>query len=145
MSTNYKLTNSDISANYREKEYWLMRSDFMGAFAYWVVAQSPYEAPDISKALKAFSNHINKKIQDDIPLKFTYDELNEFISEEVFESIPEIEALNHPQIDSGGTEKKYLFVSRYDSKIEPDYDFIDLGALARNVFFMILRNQIIDE
>ena len=133
-----KLTNLDISTNYRDREYWFMRSDFLGAFAYWVVAQSPYDTPGITPALKAFGEYVAKRIKDGIPEKFTYTDLQEFINEKVFESIPEIKKLNHPKIDIG---QQINFSDRY-SKSKPDYDFIDLGALARNVFYMLLRESI---
>lgn len=126
-----KLTNRDISENHRKGEYWFMRGDFLGAFAYWVVKQSPYDTPDILSALQAFGSYVSKRIADGQPEKFTYDELSDFISEKVFESIPEIEVLNYPKISSGRHKKMH-----------PDYDFIDLGALARNVFYMILRESI---
>jgi len=131
-----KLTNRDISENHRDGEYWFMRSNLLGAFAYWVVAQSPYDAPDISLALTAFGEYVSERVADGMPEKFTYDELSDFISDKVFESIPEIEALNHPRVSSGpGYENRH-------QKMHPDYDFIDLGALARNVFYMILRESI---
>ena len=134
----HKLTNLDISEQYRDRKYWLMRSDFMGAFAYWAVTQSPYDTPNITPALKAFSNYINSRFEKDLPIEFTYEELSNFINEDVFESIPEIEKLNHPKIDTGS---KIMFTSRYCTP-KPDYDFIDLGALAKNVRFMILRESI---
>lgn len=113
-----------------------MRSDFLGAFAYWVVSQSPYDTPDILSPLQAFGAYVSERVADGLPKKFTYDELSDFISEKVFESIPEIEALNHPKVSSGaGYENRH-------TKMHPDYDFIDLGALARNMFYMILRQSI---
>ena len=131
-----KLTNLDISTHYRQREYWFMRNDFLGAFAYWVVAQSPYDTPDITKPLEAFGAYIASKIKDELPEKFTYDELSEFIHEAVFESIPEIEKLNHPKITSG-----IKYENRH-SQPHPDFDFIDLGALTRNIFYMLLREAI---
>ncbi len=133
-----RLTNLDISTNYRDNKFWLMRSDFLGAFAYWAVAQSPYDSPDITPALQAFSAYVGNRIKENVPEQFTYTELQEFINEKVFESIPEIEKLNHPKIDVGQTIN---FCDRY-SKPKPDYDFIDLGALARNIFFMLMRESI---
>ena len=121
---------------HRDGEYWFMRSDFLGAFAYWVVAQSPYDTPDILSPLQAFGAYVSERVADGMPKKFTYDELSDFISDKVFESIPEIEALNHSKVSSGpGYENRH-------TKMHPDYDFIDLGALARNVFYMILRQSI---
>ena len=133
-----RLTNLDISTYYRDREYWLMKNNFLGAFAYWVVAQSPYDTPGINPALGAFNKYISVQVGNVHPVKFTYDELSAFINEDIFESIPEIEALNHPKIDNG---QRYVFVDRYSTP-EADYDFIDLGALARNIFYMLLREQI---
>ncbi len=132
----HKLTNRDISTYHRGDEYYFMRSDFLGAFAHWVVVQSPYDAPDMAAALAAFAEYVGKRVQSGMPEKFTYDDLSEFISDKVFESISEIEALNHPRVSSGpGYENRH-------KKMHPDYDFIGLGALARNVFYMILRESI---
>ncbi len=133
-----KLTNRDISEKHRDEECWFMRSDFLGAFAYWAVAQSPYDTPDILSPLQSFGKYVSERVADGQPEKFTYDELSDFISEKVFESIPEIEALNHPKVSSGvGYDKRHE-----TRKFNPDYDFIDLGALARNVFYMMLRQSI---
>ncbi len=133
-----KLTNLDISTHYRDGEYYFMRSDFLGAFAYWVVSQSPYDTPDITEPLNAFGKFIAERIKDDIPEKFTYDELSKFINEDIFEAIPEIEKLNHAKIELKG----FMATSSRYHKTKPDYDYIDLGALARNIFYMLLREQI---
>jgi hypothetical protein len=134
-----RLTNLDISTHYRDKEYWLMRSDFNGAFACWVVKQSPYDTPDITSALNAWDAYVQTKIPDSqMPVKFTYQELNDFITEGTLGSIPEIEILNHRK---NGNESPIGFCSRYDQPT-PDDDFIDLGALAKNIFYMILREAI---
>jgi hypothetical protein len=132
-----KLTNNDIATHYRDKEFWLMRSDFLGAFAYWVVAQSPYDAPDITKPLVAFLGYIELKMPCETPVKFTYDELRDFVSEDKLAGIPDILELNERKNGRDGMG----FCSRYD-KPDPDDDFIDLGALSRNVKFMIMREQI---
>ena len=64
--------------------------------------------------------------------------LDKLISGKVFETIPQIEKLNHPKIDTGND---FLFVDRYTS-IPADYDFIDLGALAHNIKYMLMRQYI---
>ena len=116
-----RLCNNDISTHYRDIEIWLMPSSFLGAFAYWVVAQNPNdELIDIVPALSAFKNYIFSQFANPkIPKKFTFKLLSDLISEEAFEAMPDILALN---------------------ELKPD--FIDLGALARNVFYMILRECI---
>lgn len=122
-----------------EKGYYFLKSDFLAAFAYWLVAQSPYDTPNLLPALNAFNQYLKPKFPDAVPVRFTYGELKNCINDKVFESIPEIEALNHPKIDTG---VKYLAVSRC-SRIDPDYDFIDLTALARNVLRMLISTFVV--
>lgn len=131
------LTNCDISTHYRNREYWFNLSDFTGAFSYWVVSQSPYVAPDITKPLRAFYIFIESKFSNPkLPKSFSYDELSKIINEDSFENIPDIEALNHCLISSGPE-----YDDRYNNR-NPDFDFIDLCALARNIFYMLLRENI---
>lgn len=132
-----KLTNLDISVHYRNKEYWFVKSDFLAAFTYWVIKQSPYDVPDITKAINAFDNYISTKFIDKLPVKFSYEEVQNIINENVFESIPEIEILNHKRNELLGKQ-----VNQYMDTKNPDDDFIDLGALARNIFYMLLREYI---
>ena len=139
-----RLTNFDISEQHKDRTYWLMKSNVLGAFAYWVTAQSPYYAPDITPALVAFDKYLSKvfiaeNFHKELPREFTYHELGELIHENVFEKIQEIEILNHPKV-SVGVE----YANRHNV-YHPDFDFIDLGALARNIFYMILREQITQE
>jgi len=133
-----KLTNLDISTHYSAGSWWICKCSFMGAFAYWVVAQSPYDAPDIAEPLKAFDKYLDKLFKDDEVIEVRYEELQKLICEEVFESIPEIEKLNHAKIEQVG----FIASSSRYHKTKPDYDYIDLSALARNVFYMLLREQI---
>ena len=116
-----RLCNLDISTHYRDIEIYLMPSSFLGAFAYWVVSQNPNdELIDIGPALSAFKDYVfSQFVNPKIPERFTYKLLSDLISDDVFEEIPEILALN---------------------ELKPD--FICIGALARNVFFMILREHI---
>jgi len=116
-----RLTNLDISTHYRDIRFYALPSQFLGAFAYWVTAQNPNETLiDILPSLEAFKRHILNSFENPvIPEKFSFGGLRQLINAEVFESIPEILALN---------------------KLKPD--FIDLYALARNIFYMILRQHI---
>jgi hypothetical protein len=77
-----RLTNLDIKTHYRDREYWLMKSDFLSAFAYWVVAQSPYSFPvrDLVPALTAFDEYIGIYTEEKNPKKFTYDKLREILN-----------------------------------------------------------------
>lgn len=133
-----KLHNCDISAKYKEHKFLLMQCDFMGAFAYWVTAQSPYPTPDITKPLNAFHKYIETIVKEGTVLTVDQAKIWGIINEEVFESIPEIEKLNHAKIE----QKGFIASSSRYHKTKPDYDYIDLGALARNIGYMIMREQI---
>jgi len=133
-----RLTNLDIATNHRDGTRWLMKSDFLGAFAYWVVKQSPYDATDITPALKAFDGYLSAVFDNsEMPIEFTYAQLGELITEDIFEAIPEIEKLAHRKNGRDGI----AFADRFTTPI-PDDDFICLGALARNVFYMVMRESI---
>jgi hypothetical protein len=118
-----------ISQNYKNEEFSFTKGDFMGTFAYWVVLQSPYDAPDITDALRAFDSHLAVcGVDRDIPKKFTYQELEKIISAEAFSGLPDIALLGEPRISSGeGYENRH-------SEPHPNYSAIGLSALARNVF-----------
>lgn len=132
----HRLTNADISDNYRDVSMYLMRKDFTGPFANWVVQQSPYEVPDIQAPLLAYANYVSLAFGGESCKEFSYDELAAIVHEDEFEKIPEILALNVPKVASGpGYANRHVVT-------HPDYDFIDLGALARNVFYSMLRSYI---
>lgn len=133
----HKLTNKDISDQYRGLEMHMMRKDFTGQFVRWVVEQSPYEVPDIAAALEGFNNYITKVMAGETVKKFSYDELSAIIHEDEFEKIPAVLALNVAKINSGAV----VWVDRR-TKPHPDYDFISLGALARNMFYSIVRHHV---
>jgi len=120
--TKYHLYNKDIGENFKDEIFHLMLSDFNGAMAYWLASNSHRAKINIDKPLKAFSDYLQQKYfrsYNDVK-GFTYDQLNSLISEDVFIAIPELLELN--QIENN--------------------DYYDLCALARNVFYMICREQI---
>ncbi len=121
---NYKLTNQDISANFGDIKMHLMLNDFRGAMAYWLASQQINTSIKIGidKPLNAFTKYMQQKYfkTESSVIEFTYEKLKNLVSEDVFIAIPELMELN---------------------EIEGK-DFYDLGALSRNVFYMILREQI---
>ena len=138
-----RLTNKDISDNYRDIECVFSRKDFIAQFTYWVMQQSPYEivASDVLySAVLEFNEYLDTWFtqEPDSFVHFNYEQLNSMLNEDAFEKIPAINELNKPKIDVGQT---ISFTSRYD-KPHPDYDFIDLGALSRNIFYGMLREHI---
>jgi hypothetical protein len=115
----------------------LMRKDFTAHFARWVVQQSPYPCPDITAALVAFDAFVLEILGGEEAKQFSYDEVRDICSEDIFEKIPAILALNVAKFGSADI----VFTSRYDQP-HPDHDFIDLGALGRNIFYSIIRHHI---
>ena len=120
--TKFSLTSREISESFMNETFYLMLGDFTGAMAYWLAGNQHRAKIDIDKPIKAFSEYLQQKYftTHDTVKEFTYEQLNVLISEDVFITIPELLELN--QI--------------------PSKDFYDLGALARNVFYMICREQI---
>ena len=121
---NYKLTNQDISANFGDIKMHLMLNDFRGAMAYWLASQQINTSIKIGidKPLNAFTKYMQQKYfkTESSVIEFTCEQLKNLVSEDVFIAIPELMELN---------------------EIEGK-DFYDLGALSRNVFYTILREQI---
>jgi len=116
------LYNKDIAEQYNNITLHLMLSDFRGAFICCAIRQDTVGFEDlIVHALHSYTMYLRHKyfMTTSTVVKFTYSELENEISETTFASIPAILSLN---------------------KTKPD--FIDLGALARNMFFMICRELI---
>ena len=132
----HRLTNADISNNHSDMEMWLMRADFTGMFSRWVVEQSPYDVPDLHEALVQFNDYITEIMAGETCKLFTYDELKEIISDDAFEKIPAVLALNVAKVTAGAGYR-----NRHN-KPHPDFDFIGLDALARNIFYSIVRSYI---
>jgi len=121
----FRLPNNKLRELFSDGEFWVNAKDAVAAFTYWVFKQNPDLFRDddllmsmkVHAAIKAFRNYIEGKIKDHMPIP--YRELEHYIHAIEFERIPEILALN---------------------QIRPE--FIDLDALARNVFYMIIRESI---
>lgn len=131
-----RLTNADIAVHYNDVELHMMRQDFTGMFARWVVKQSPYEVPMLTGALAGFNDYITGVMGGEEVKKFTYEELSQVFSEEEFEKIPDVLALNVARVQEGPG-----YANRHEAP-SPHYDFIDLGALARNIFYSLVRSHI---
>lgn len=134
------LCNRDISHMYSNCSLWLFRSDVIAAFAYWIVIQSPYPVPYLTMVLKDLDKYFEDKFpsKKDVPTRYYYENLRLEIQEGAWQELPRIQKLNTPREDGG---QDILFTSG-GSEIPTKYDFIDLCALARNVFYMIVREQL---
>ena len=120
--TSNSLSNRRISEEFRDIKPYLSISNILSALSYWIVAQSG-DNLNIERPVIGFRKYLRNKYY---PTKntwkeFDYDELEELISEKTFGSIPEILELN-----------------------QTEGDFIDLHTLARNVFYSIIREEIVN-
>jgi hypothetical protein len=120
--SSFKLTNADIYANYRNEKFHLMISDFKGAMACWATRQ--FQNKDygmITNAVQAYTTYLQLKYfkTKNTVIEMNWDLIKHLTDEDLFIAIPEIFALNSTRPD-----------------------FIDLGALSRNVFYHILREHI---
>ena len=58
----HELTNRDISEQYRETVFHIMKHELLGELACWLIRQSPYDTPDISKAIEGYNEFLSKKL-----------------------------------------------------------------------------------
>lgn len=99
----------------------------IGHFAMWAIRQSPYNIPEnLETACEKLRYELEPTFIDEF-IKVDWINIDTALRD-AFKKIPEIEKWNKPKSQHGGN----IFVTRH-SNINPDDDFIDLGALARNV------------
>lgn len=109
-----------------DKMFLTSKEDVLGALANWAIQQSPYVMPeDLDVGLREFWMQFDPCP----PFEYFETNCNSLRSKvrDTFESCPTIMGWNVAKKGSGT-----VICSRYDSP-EPDYDIIDLDALARNV------------
>lgn len=131
------LTNRDIATKYSGTLFYVSKKDFVGAFAFWVVSQSPGPVMNLDKMVADFSKYLDSSL----PMKegvslispLTQSAINELVSEEALAGIPSIRALNYKHQSVKKSPKNTL---------QKQNDFIDLGALARNVSYTVMREYI---
>lgn len=110
-------------------------NDLMGEMARYAVLQSPYSIPEgLEQGLDEFENALKKMLDGwKCCLKFYYFdgrwELEDFVFKAI-EKCPTIVAWNEPR---KGKEQLFRGVSIHDGERDPDYDFVDLHALAGNI------------
>lgn len=110
-----------------------------GAVSMWAIKQSPYSQPDkLPEALDALGKRLvaDHTFIAEMFIETTIEGLRVYL-EKVFEELPEIRAWNESKLNK---DAKYVFTDAY-TELNPDYDFIDLGALARNVVHTLGREH----
>jgi len=121
----FKLTNKDISDNFSDESFYLMKHNFIGAFAKNVYAMGVDILNDEYKAaaVKEYGEFLNIHFKShDYVIHANYQEVHNLTSVDLFEMLPNVITLNN--FDLFGSS------------------FISIGALSRNVFYDILRDYI---
>lgn len=120
----------------------ITRCDVLGALACWAVRQSPYTVPEqLAEAIEKF--HV------DWPVGTTVDSFkfscNLFPTLQALEAQIDATIALNPIIQGWNNRKNRRegmgFSSRYDQP-NPDDDFIDLGALSRNIAIDVWRDAV---
>lgn len=120
-----------------QERYFTSKNAVVGAIANWAVRQSPYVCPDnLESAIK----EAHERFPDNEEYFETDCRCLELALRDLFERVPDIMAWNKAK--KGDAE--YVFVSRYGGP-KPDYDFIDLSALAANVAHSITLAAMYDK
>ena len=113
------------------RKVWALRTDFTGSLSKWLVRLSPYTVPNnLSTCIEKFDEELSTAFQFDINgmVEIELNSLTKTINK-LIENVPEIMALNERKNGREGME----LTSRYSVKSDPDDDFIDTYALARNI------------
>jgi hypothetical protein len=114
--------------------FWTSRCAIIGELANWAARQSPYLVPDgLEDALREFNFAFVSDSEE--YFETNCKELNKRIRD-AFDDCPKILGWNNPK--RGNSD--YVFSSRYGSP-QPDYDFIGLDALARNIAHSITLSE----
>ena len=120
---------------------YVYRSDkeILGAFAMWIVRQSPF-IEDISPILKDIQGECDKFGEHGVQKFYGNGRLKEWVRA-ICHGMPSVTQLNISKAAQKGEETpEIMFTSRYDSP-KPEYDFVDLDALERNVFNQLLESE----
>jgi hypothetical protein len=118
-----------------DQKHLMMLNCIMGHIAMWAVRQSPYHSPDgLLDVLAKFKKNCGGRFDKNGRAQMTYRELETMLNT-VLLKIPQFLQWNERR---NGNQAPFGFSSRYDQP-HPDDDFIDLGALTRNVRMSVQR------
>lgn len=124
------------------RRHWFSIDYITGAFAMWAIRQSPYVVPyglEQSVSDMAALLRENAVFTDDMS-ELSIDEIETVLCE-CFDKMPIVLAWNNPKSGVPKPFCEYAHTGSYD----PDYDFIDLDALARNISHTLIMEQLVNE
>jgi len=111
----------------------ISESQLLGAIAKWGIRQSPYPYPDNLEVVLRKVHDTVSEFFEHADLGFiefdTEDSVREF-THDALKDIPEWLEWNDRK---NGNDAPFQFTSRYDTKGNPDDDFIDLDAMIQNI------------
>ncbi len=112
----------------------ILKTDFIAEVMKWGIRQNPFQGEMPRKAV-IIVEKLHKLLPDFI---IEVDNIHAFTSETI-DQVPEILDWNLSQTEykkgvkvSDESRDSFVFVSRYDQP-RPEYDFIDIDALKRNI------------
>ena len=123
-----------------KRTYLIVLGDIIGALSCWATRQSPYVCPDNLEYVLKEADRIMKgdyvweKFSDMYMGYFDFISLEKYLAERL-EQIPEFVAWNERK---NGNQAPFGISSRFDGARDPDDDFIDLGALYRNIVGQVM-------
>ena len=111
-----------------EGAFWTSVKEIKGELASWGIRQSPYGMPEhLTRACQEMADYFTPKADATGFLETSCKALRKEIRQAI-DACPAMQAWNVPKKG----DHQIVFSSRYDHP-HPDYDFIDLDALARNI------------
>jgi len=124
---------------------WTFKDNITGALAKWAIRQSPYSCPD---NLEEVINYLDACLEKEVDWRLSgmaelsLCDINKLLYDILYEQ--GITYFNNWNKSKKGNVEVQL-VSRYSSKEDPDYDFIDLDALLGNVCLDIRTERRADD
>ena len=120
------------------KQFYFSKKDVLSGFARWGVRQSPYSRPNnLEETLDQLDSIFELEFHGQKYIKMGYEEIKDFLFKNAEKSTAFVK-WNEPKKKSDnplvGTSSRYWTT-------KPDYDFIDLYALVRNIANDIIRED----
>lgn len=141
----------------RADEIWLTIRELQGQLAMWIVRQAPILPTNLNDIIREFGIVVNRHqwlgridLPDMVMLKTSPGHLREFLNTTCQKTLPEIRVLNLSKKERDfGLDDKDVDNEQTRSAVrakrllgyDPEWDFVDLGALATNVYLGIVRDD----
>jgi hypothetical protein len=132
-----------------QREHLWSIDQVVGYFALWAIRQSPYDMPrKLTEACEELTFYLKEEVLDftvdDLPwFRCIHDRIEKMLLK-VFDKSTWVMDWNEP---INATHRPDLYARRYDHglPLDPDNDFIDLHALARNISHSLIAEALLNE